>query len=331
MSEHGSSALEQVARRRVLVGLALFLVSPLMAGEAAAQELEPRAYSANPIGVTFAGVAVTHSTGDVVLEATSPITDVNAKVYIGTLGVGGTFALFGHTASLGAGVPYAWAKVSGRIEEAARSVERSGLADARLRFAVNLLGGRAMALPEFVRRKPSTTVGASLTLSMPTGQYFTDKLVNIGTNRWAVKPEIGVSHPAGPWTFELYGGGWFFTDNSSYQVDKTREQHSMLSLQSHVGYTIQPRLWVTADVTYYTGGRVVIDGVPASEWEDNMRVGLTASLPVRKTNSLKLAWSKGAVTRFGGNFSTWSIGWQTTRIHVPARPPAASSRQTRSR
>jgi len=313
-----------VSHRRVLVAVAWSLAS--VTSEAAAQELEPRAYSANPIRVVFAGVAVIYSTGDVVLEPTSPITDVSAKVYIGTLGIGGTFPLFGRTASLGVGLPYAWAKVSGRIDEAARSVERTGLADMRIRFAVSLLGGRAMALPEFVRRTPSTTVGASLTVSMPTGQYFDDKLVNIGTNRWAFKPEIGVSHPSGPWTFELYGGGWFYTDNSSYLVGKTRAQHSILSLQSHVGYTVQPRLWVTADVTYYAGGRVVIDGVPGSELQNNARVGLTASMPVRKTNSLKVAWSRGAITRLGGNFSTWSIGWQTTRIGVPTRPPGASVR-----
>ena len=112
------------------MALALSLVSET--GEAAAQELEPRAYSANPIGVMFAGVAMIYSAGDVVLEPTSPITDVNAKVYIGTLGVGGTFPLFGRTASLAVGLPYAWAKVSGRIDEAARSVDRSGLADTRL-------------------------------------------------------------------------------------------------------------------------------------------------------------------------------------------------------
>lgn len=312
-------------RHQVLVAFAASLAS--MAREAAAQELEPRAYAANPIGVTFAGFAVIYSTGDVVLEPTSPITDVRAKLYIGTFGAGGTFPLFGRTASLGVGVPYAWGKVTGQIDEAARSVERAGLADVRMRFAVNLLGGRAMALPEFVRRTPSTTVGASLTVSVPTGQYFDDKLVNIGTNRWALKPEIGVSHPAGPWTFELYGGGWFFTDNSSYLGDKTRAQNSMLSLQSHVGYTIQPRLWITGDVTYYAGGRVVVDGVSASEWQENARVGITASMPVRKANSLKVAWSTGAITRLGGNFSTWSIGWQTTHIRVPSRSAGASARE----
>lgn len=297
-----------------------------IASAAGAQELEPRAYSANPLGVTFAGLSVLHSSGDVVLEPSSPLTDVSAKVYIGALAFGGTFSFFGRTASAGVGLPFAWAKVSGRIDEDARSVERSGLADARIRFAVNLLGGRAMSLQEFVRRKPSTTFGTSLTVSVPTGQYFDDKLVNIGTNRWALKPEIGVSHPTGPWTLELYGGGWFFTDNTSYQVTKTREQDAMLSLQSHVSYAMRPRFWLAADATYYVGGRVTTDGVPGSDRQDNVRIGLTTSLPVGRSHSVKLAWSRGAITRLGGNFSTWAIAWQTTHIRVPARKPAADGR-----
>ena len=320
-----SNAFKEIVRRRVL----MMLVSPsvaLIASAAGAQEIEPRAYAANPLGVTFAGLSVLHSRGDVVLEPSSPLTDVNAKVYIGALAFGGTFSLFGRTASAGVGVPYAWAKVSGRIGEDARSVERAGLADTRVRFAVNLLGGRAMALPEFMRRKPSTTLGTSLVVSIPTGQYFEDKLVNIGTNRWAFKPEIGVSHPTGPWTLELYGGGWFFTDNTSYQVDQKREQRPMLSLQSHVGYTIKPRLWVAADATYYVGGRVTTNGVPAADRQDNVRIGLTTSVPVGRSNSVKLAWSKGAITRLGGNFSTWAVGWQTTHIRVPARTPVADGR-----
>ena len=306
--------------------IALGLVLTCVATAARAQELEPRAYAANPIGVTFAGFSLLHSSGDVVLEPSSPITDVSAKVYIGALAVGGTFAFFGRTASAGVGVPYAWAKVSGRIDEDARSVERAGLADARARFGVNILGGRAMALPEFVRRKPSTTLGTSLTISIPTGQYFNDKLVNIGTNRWAFKPEIGLSHPAGPWTLELYAGSWFFTDNSSYLGNKTREQQALLSLQSHVGYTIQPRLWIAADLTYYAGGRVVTDGAANADRQENVRIGLTASVPLRRSQSLKLAWSTGAVTRLGGNFDTWAIAWQATHIRIPSRKPAANAR-----
>ena len=325
MRRDWSNPFKESAPRRAF----LALVAPsaaMLASAAGAQEIEPRAYSATPLGVTFAGVSVLHSRGDVVLEPSSPLTDVNAKVYTGVLALGGTFALFGHIASAGVGVPYAWAKVSGRIDEDARSVERAGLADTRVRFALNLLGGRAMPLPEFVRRKPSTTLGTSLVVSIPTGQYFDDKLVNIGTNRWAFKPEIGVSHPTGPWTLELSGGGWFFTDNNSYLGNQKREQKPMLSLQSHVGYTLQPRLWVAADLTYYVGGRVVTNGASAADRQDNVRVGLTTSLPVGRSNAVKLAWSKGAITRLGGNFDTWAIAWQTTRIRIPARKPAANSR-----
>jgi len=181
-----------------------------------------------------------------------------------------------------------------------------------------------MWLPEFVRRTPSTTVGASLTIAAPSGQYFPDKLVNVGTNRWAFKPEIGVSHPAGKWTLELAGGSWLFAENgSAFPGTSTREQHPLLSLQSHVGYTLRPRLWGAVDATYYWGGRVVTDDVPAPDRQSNARLGLTASLPAWAGSSVKLAWAAGAITRVGGNFRTWSVGWQATSIHVP-RPPTSS-------
>jgi hypothetical protein len=305
------------------VGLGVLLVCT--AGAARAQELEPRAYAANPIGVTFAGVALSHSTGAVVLDAASPFRDVDARSNVVVLAAGHTFGLFGRTASVGLGLPYAWATVTGRLAEATSTADRAGLGDARLRLALSLFGGRAMWLPEFVRRAPSTMLGTSLTVVVPSGQYFPDKLVNVGTNRWALKPEIGLSHPAGRWTLELYGGSWFFAENGSgYPGNSTHAQRPLLSLQSHVGYTLRPRLWGAVDATYYEGGRVVTDDVPAPDRQSNARLGLTASLPAWSGSSLKLAWAMGAITRVGGNFQTWSVGWQTASIHVPR--PAASSR-----
>jgi hypothetical protein len=302
------------ARARRLARRVCVLLGFAVSQPAVAQDLEPRAYAANPTGAIFALASLGYSTGDVVLEATSPLSDVAAKAYAAALGLGGTFGLFGHTASAAVVLPYAWATVSGTVGEASRTVDRSGLADVRLRGAVSLMGGHALPPAEFVRRKPSTVVGTSITISVPTGQYFPDKLINVGTNRWAFKPEIGVSRPAGPWTLELSGGGWFFTRNASYFGEKTKDQRPMLSLQSHVGYTFRTRLWVTADATYYSGGRAVIDDVAATDRQENTRIGLTASLPVRRSHSVKLAWSSGAITRLGGDFTTFSATWQTTVI-----------------
>ena len=66
--------------------------------------------------------------------------------------------------------------------------------------------------------------------------------------------------------------------------------------------------------------RSAVDDVPAPERQENTRVGLTVSLPVTRSNALRLAWSRGAITRAGSNFTTWTVGWQTTRIRRPARP-----------
>ena len=146
------------------------------------QELEPRAYAANPIGVRFAVAAFVTTTGNVVLDTTSPVSDVRATLHSVVLGAGGTFALARRSATASVAIPYAWGTVTGKVAETASSIERSGLADARLRLAISLVGGQALPLAAFARRTPGTIVGISLTTAVPTGQYFPDKLINLGTN-----------------------------------------------------------------------------------------------------------------------------------------------------
>jgi hypothetical protein len=50
--------------------------------------------------------------------------------------------------------------------------------------------------------------------------------------------------------------------------------------------------------------------VPAANRQENTRVGLTLSLPLRAEQSLKIAWSRGTTVRFGGDFQEVSIAWQ---------------------
>jgi hypothetical protein len=51
---------------------------------------------------------------------------------------------------------------------------------------------------------------------------------------------------------------------------------------------------------------------PAAERQESTRLGLTASFPVGRINSVKVAWSTGARTRLGGDFDTFTFGWQTS-------------------
>jgi hypothetical protein len=278
---------------------------------AGAQDLEPKAYSASPVGANFLVMSYNWASGNVLFDPTLPITDVKARVQALVVGVGHSFNLFGDLGLVTVGLPAGWLAATGNVYEQAASVTRSGLGDARLKLSVNLRGNPAAPPSEFARRPRQTIVGASITATAPTGQYDDTKLINIGTNRWAFKPEVGVSWPKGPWDVDGYVGTWFFTANQDFfPRGQTRTQDPVLAIQGHVSYTMQPRLWVAVDGTWYHGGSSVVDGGPPSTPLSNSRIGITASLPAGKRYSLKLAYGQGAVVRTGTDFKTIAIAWQ---------------------
>lgn len=279
-----------------------------------AQEMEPRSYSPNPVGVHFLALAYGRSTGEVLTDPSLPISDIDARLNSGLVGYGRTFALFSRSALATVGLPYVTGDISGNVGEQLREITRSGLADARLRVSMNLIGGPALTPQDFAQRSPNTTLGISLTVVAPTGQYNPDKLINIGANRWAFKPELGISYPHGHWYFEGYLGVWMFTDNDEFFGGSRREQDPITSLQTHIVYTMRPRLWLAFDANYYRGGRTTVNDARNADMQSNSRVGLTVSVPVGKSQSLKLAWTEGLTTRIGSDFTTLGIAWQYTFI-----------------
>ena len=293
-------------------GVAFFLFAALCAGlPARAQDLEPRAYSPAPAGANFFILAYSYQSGEVLFDPSLPFSDVKAYINGVVGGMGHAFGLFGRSASLAVAAPYVFGSVSGNVAEQFTRITRSGLGDPRVRFVVNLLGGPALTPREFLARKPETTLGFSLVVVVPTGQYSSEKLINIGTNRWAFKPELGLSHPAGPWTLEAAAGVWLFTDNEhAYPGEVVRSQDPLYSFQAHVGYTFRPGLWVAGDATYYAGGKTYADGVPGDTRQANSRAGVTLSVPLGKGHSLKLAGATGVSARVGSRFDTIGIAYQ---------------------
>ena len=70
-------------------------------------------------------------------------------------------------------------------------------------------------------------VGAAIAVGLPLGQYTSERLINLGTNRWTIRPQIGVVHSRGPWSFELTGSVFFYTDNSEFWMDTQLEQEPL--------------------------------------------------------------------------------------------------------
>jgi hypothetical protein len=297
-------------RRNYSFPLVLWLM--IISANSYTQDLDPRAYVWLPIKTNTMVSGFSYSHGGVVTDPTLPIQDLEASVQAVSLGYVHTFNLFGLTSQAMVALPYSWAQVSGKVLGQSESITRSGMADTRLRFTVLLHGAPAVGLAEFMKAPKKTIVGMSLNIIAPTGQFYEDKLINLGTHRWSFRPELALSKPVGKrWLIDAYAGIWFFTDNHSfYPGDAVRSQQPMGAFQAHISYNLRPRLWVAANATFYTGGKSSINDLYNDDRQQNARVGVTAVFPVGKANSIKLSASTGAVVRVGQDFTTFSIGWQ---------------------
>ena len=295
---------------RLVLRSLLLALGAAFAPVAIGQEMEPRAYSPAPIGTQFLFLGYGHQSGDVLLDSSLPLRDVEVSLNVATIGYGRTFNLAGRQANVAVAVPYIWGTAKGTVFEDQVNVRRSGNGDIRLRFSTLLVGGEAMERKEFATRKPRMIVGTSVSIIAPTGQYDPARLVNPGSNRWAIKPELGLSKPRGRWTMEVMAGTWLFTANQNFFGGKRREQKPLLSLQGHLIYTLRRRMWLSVDGTYFTGGRTSVDGVLNEDRKRNARIGATFSLPLDPHQSLKLAWAKGVTTRIGGDLNMFVVGWQ---------------------
>jgi hypothetical protein len=298
--------------RGSIPGIGAGIIAVLLnTGSIAAQELEPRAYSPSPTGTTFIAVTATRSAGGVFTDPSAPLTDVEAELGVFGLGFGHSFALLGKSALVLGFVPITWATASGQIGESRRETSRRGLADPRVKLSMILAGSKPMTRADFARAPRRTIVGASLTVVPPIGQYDPAKLINLGSNRWSFKPEVGVSIPVQRWTFDTYAALWVFTDNDRYYPGHAvRQQDTIVALQAHVSYTLFRRAWLAGDVTWYGGGQSTVDGAVTSDPFRNTRLGGTLAVPIGTRQSVKVAYSDGAATRLGADFTTITVGWQ---------------------
>jgi hypothetical protein len=289
------------------LGLALSLwPSPL-----ASQELEPRAYSVSPVKTNFVVLSNAYAAGDLTFDPSLPVEDASANINTMVAGYFRSMDVLGRSGNFTVVLPYSSGTVQGLLAGEYTQVSRSGLRDPSVRFAVNLYGAPAMHLKEFASWNKKTVIGASVVVVAPLGQYDTAKLVNIGSNRWSFKPELGWSHRFGHWVLDAYGGVWVFTDNKTfYPGRRTRSQAPIISTQFHLSYNIRPRLWAGVNANFYSGGRTSIDGVPNQDLQKNSRFGGTLSIPLTRRQSFKFAYSTGAYTTIGADFQAFAVGWQ---------------------
>jgi hypothetical protein len=292
---------------RALAGLAVLV---LWLQPVHAQQMEPRSYSNAPVGLNFLIAGYAHSQGDVLVDPSVTVDNGHAKIDTLILGYARTLDFWGQSGTIALALPYAWVSANGELEGQQASVSRSGFGDPVLRVSVNLYGAPSLSMKSFHDYQQDTIVGASLLIAAPWGHYDSMKLVNVGTNRWSVKPEVGVSKALGKWALEAAAGVTFFTDNDQYLGARTLRQDPLYAVQGHLIYTFDSGLWAALDTTYYAGGRTSVDGGVRNDLQQSWRTGATLSKRLDPRNSVKFYFSSGAIARTGTDFDTLGIAWQ---------------------
>jgi len=296
---------------KACVAPAVVVVS-LLAGmsTAHAQEIEPRMYSNAPVGVNFLIAGYAYTEGALSADPSLPLEDPQLKTSNAVLGYVRVIDFWGKSARIDAIVPFTWLSGTADFEGETRRREVDGLGDARFRLSVNLYGAPALTLKEFAGYRQDLIVGASLQVSAPTGQYDDSRVINIGTNRWSFKPEIGISKAVGAWTLEAAAAATLYTDNDDFNGGNTRSQDPIYALQGHAIYSFRSGVWGSLDINYFTGGETMVNDTPKNDLQKNWRVGGTLAFPVDAHHSIKLYGSSGVSARTGNNFDLLGAAWQ---------------------
>jgi hypothetical protein len=270
----------------------------ILGSQVQAQEIEARAYSNAPIGINFASLGIVQAS-----SSSYRLTSEAASYtrIIDVAGQSGKVTLI---------LPYSQLTGTGKLGGQSINASSEGLSDPLIKASVNLYGAPALSLDQFKNYQQDLIIGASLAASIPWGHYNNEQMINVGANRWFIQPGVGASQAVGPWRFELAGAATIYTSNTSFLGGNTLSQNPVYSTQTHVIYYFPSTAWISADATYYVGGKTYVNSMPVSGSQENWRFGVTFSYPINKQNYIRINASTGTYSRTNNSYDLIGISWQ---------------------
>ena len=289
----------------------LALLALVLSAGASAQDLEPRRWSQLPTDVSFLGVGLGYAWGDILFDPVLQIEDAEFELTTAVIAYVRSFSLFGRSARFDVNVPYSSGTWRGLLQGEPASTRRAGYGDPRFRLSMLLYGGPAQTPQEFATTEQSdTVVGMAISVTAPLGEYYEDRLINLGTNRWTLRPQIGVTHTRGNWTYELTGSAFLFSDNNDFFGGNELESEPLYAVQGHLIYTVRPGLWMSASTAYGSGANPTISGVKGDSETRNWLTALSLGVPIDRSQGLKFTWLRTETREdTGANVDALIMSW----------------------
>jgi hypothetical protein len=296
--------------KRLLVCVALAMLP--FCDSAYAQFTEAHHFDNTPVGTNQLELAYAYARSNASIDTSLIVTGALFNLNQGTLTYTRYFGFVHRIAWVEASVPIA--DLSGSVSGTRVQGSITGTGDSSYTLTTLLKGGPALTVAQFADYKPTTTVGLSLNISAPTGQYNPNKLLNLGSDRWSFKPEIALSHPFGAeqrWQGDLYAHAYFFTDNTSYHGVEILRQDPLPGIEGHISYSIH-KLWASFDTLYSFRGATFVNSVDQQNAQRNFTLGCETNLSLNSRNSLVFQFSKALVHHNGPDFAGFAVKYTYT-------------------
>jgi hypothetical protein len=260
--------------------------------------------------MNFAIVGYSYAHGNILLDPALPIEDLNAKLHTALVAYMRSIKIFGLAGKVDVVLPWAsgdWTGIYTGIDTS-RSV--SGMGDARIRLSVNFIGAPALKKEEFPGYKPSGISGISLQIVAPTGQYDYERLINLGSNRWAFRPQWGFAKYLNKWIVETYLSARFFTVNNNFLDGNILKQNPFGAIKIHAIRSFPRNWWLAIDGGYGIGGRTYLNGEKKDTRISTIRLGLTFAIPVGQHHVFRLTGFSGVRLERGSDFDAVALTYQ---------------------
>ena len=282
-----------------------FILGPM---ELNAQELEPRTLTNLPKGLNFAAIGYAHASGNTLLDPALPLEDFNGTINTIVLGYVKSVNFFGASGKVDVILPFSGGDFTGVYEGEGFTDSYTGFGDLRVRASVNLTGAPSLEPSEFKSYTQNTVSGFAVQLIVPTGNYKKEQLPNLGSNRWALRTNYGISYTINKWVLEGRAGVWLFGPNNNFFGDNKREQKPLWVLKGNIIRTLGDKgMWLAFSSGYGYGGQISVNGIGQEITISQLRLALTYALPLNKKNTLKFAIVSGIRFQQGSDFDVFGV------------------------
>jgi hypothetical protein len=274
-----------------------------------AQDMEPRSFSPAPVGMNFGVISVGRASGDLLFEQSTKLENVSGTITNVAAVYARTLSFFGASSKMVVVVPMIWGEWEGIYKGNFETASRTGIGDPFVEWSVNFIGAPAMKLSEMRNYQQRWVVGASVKVVVPVGQVIPEKLINLGANRWAVRPRLGVSRKVGRATLEAMTSVWLFQDNKEFLGDKRFEKDPLWALQFNGVYQWPSGFWVGVAGGFSRGGQTAVGDLKSDSYQKSTIWAAVVSAPISKRHSIKLLYVDGLSTRIGADLTNVSMAW----------------------